>query len=59
MKRVADRKKTIVRIPPILQPIQVQVPLRGIAPEFRDVTIAVRIPPDRTNVQNTVYVTIL
>lgn len=57
MKRVSDREKTIVWIPVILEPIEVEVPLVAIVSGFGNVPVAVRILPDRTNVQDIVSAT--
>jgi len=57
MKRVADSREPVVGIPLILEPVQVQVAPARAAPEFGRVAVAVRVPKDRTNIQNTVYAT--
>ena len=46
MKRVADGSKPVVVVPPVLKPIEVEVPLIGVAPEFGDIAVAVAVLPD-------------
>ncbi|MBI2642408.1 MAG: hypothetical protein HYW97_00995 [Candidatus Wildermuthbacteria bacterium] len=58
MKQIANRGKTVVLVPLVLEPVEVQVPLVAIVPEFGDVPVAVRVLPGRANVQNIVYATI-
>ncbi len=48
MKRFSDTCEPVVRIPVIVEPVQVQVPLAVVVPEIRDVLV-VQVPPDRTN----------
>ncbi len=52
MKQIANRSKAIVLVPLVLEPIEVQVALGAIPVEVRDVPVAVRVLPDRANVQN-------
>ncbi len=52
MKRIANRSKAIVLVPLVLKPTEVQVALGVIPVEVRNVPIAVRVLPDRANVQN-------
>ena len=47
MKRVSDSGETVVLVPPVLEPVEVQVPLGAVPVEVRDVAVAIRIPPDR------------
>ncbi|MEK7565017.1 MAG: hypothetical protein AAB501_02155 [Patescibacteria group bacterium] len=50
-------KEPIVLVPPVVVPVEIQVALTGIAPEFGHVAIAVAVLPDR-NVQNIICATI-
>jgi len=43
MRKVADSEETVVRIPVIIPPIEVQLVLRVILVEVRDVPIAVHL----------------
>ena len=47
IKKVANGGKTPVLAPIVLKPIQVQVPLRRVLIEVRDVPIAEIVLPDR------------
>lgn len=47
MKRLAEGEEPVVRIPVVLEPIEVQVTLAIVAIEIADVTVAVRVLPDR------------
>ena len=47
MRRVSDGEETVVLVPPVLEPVEVEVPLVGVAPEIRDVAVAIQMPPDR------------
>ena len=47
MKRVSDGGEPVDLVPPVLEPVEVQVPLRAIPVEVGDVAVAVRVPPDR------------
>lgn len=55
IKRVSDGEKTIVRIPIVVEPIEVELAVAGVAPEISDVTI-IHVPPDRF-IQNTIHAT--
>lgn len=47
MKRVADGEKTVVLVPVVGDPVQVQIAVAvRVAPEIRDVAIAVRVLPN-------------
>ncbi len=46
MKRFSGTNQTIVRVPVIVEPIEVQVPALTIPIEVRDVAVAVGILPD-------------
>ena len=52
MKLLADGGKPVVRVPPVVEIVQVQVTPAGVAAEVRDVAIAVPVLPHGTNVQN-------
>lgn len=54
MKIVANDSEPPVLIPVVLNPVEVQLTLRIVAVEVRDVAVTVRILPDRTSVQNIV-----
>ena len=47
MKRLAEGQEPIVRIPVVLEPVEVEVPLATVAIEIADVAVAVRVLPDR------------
>jgi len=47
MRPTAERQKTIVRVPVVLEPIEVQVPPLAIPVEIRDVAVAIRVLPDQ------------
>ncbi len=57
-KRIAAGKETIVLVPPIVKPVEVQVALVGIVPKFGNVAVAVAVLPDGI-VQNIIYYTTL
>jgi hypothetical protein len=38
---VAHREETIVLVPPVVEPIEVEVALRPVLPEFRHVAVAI------------------
>ena len=59
IKRIADRGKPIVRVPPVAPPIQIQLALASVAVEIRDVAIAVRVLPHGTNVRKAIRATVL
>ena len=45
MKRVSNCEEPIVVVPPVLEPVEVEVALVGVAPEIRDVPV-VEVLPD-------------
>ena len=45
MKRVSDKRKLIVAIPPVVEPVKVEFAVAGIAPKIDDVTVTVRVEP--------------
>ena len=47
MKRIAETQETIVRVPVILEPVEVQIPLLAVPVEVRDVAVAVPVLPDQ------------
>lgn len=47
MKRVSDSGEAVVLVPPVLEPVEVQVPLGAIPVEVRDIRVAIQMPPDR------------
>lgn len=49
-KPISDGGKTIEAAPPVVNPAQTQVTLRIIPIEVRNVPVAVRVLPTRTNV---------
>lgn len=49
MKRFSDTCEPVVRIPVIVEPVQVQVPLAVVVPEIRNVPVAIPVLPDRTD----------
>lgn len=59
MKIVADSGKAVVRVPPIVEPIEVELAPISAAPQVRHIAVAVRILPDRTNVQDIIRSTAL
>lgn len=56
MKRFAYSKETVVTIPPVIIPVQVEVALRVALVQIRHVAVTITIHPDR-NVQNIIYTT--
>ena len=38
---MAHREETIVLVPPVVEPIEVEVPLRPVLPEFRHIAVAI------------------
>lgn len=46
MKKIADRRETVVLVPVVLDPVQVQVALVVPVVEVRHVPVAVRVLPD-------------
>ncbi len=59
MKRFADNRETTIVIPPVVDPVQVQIALRTVPVEVRAVAVAIRVLPDRTIVRNIAHYTIL
>jgi len=57
MKRVSDSEKATVLVPVVLKPVEVELALAVPLVEIRDVPVAVRVPPLRTNVQNIICAT--
>ena len=57
-KRIANGQEPIVVIPPVVKVVEVEVALAGIAPEFRNIAVAVAVLPDG-NVQSVIYYTTL
>ena len=47
IKRVSRAEKTIVGVPVILEPIEVEVPALAIPVEVRNIVVAIRVLPDR------------
>lgn len=45
MKRVSNGEEPVVVVPPVLEPVEVEVALVGVAPEVRDVPV-IKVPPD-------------
>jgi hypothetical protein len=58
MKRISDSRETAMPTPVILKPIEVQLALGTIPVKVRNVAVAVRVLPHRTNVQSIIYDTI-
>jgi len=48
MKRIARPDETIVAVPVIVEPVEVQVPLILVPVEIRDIAVTVRVLPDYT-----------
>lgn len=46
MKRVSDSDETVVLVPPVLEDVEVQVPLVAVPVEVRDIAVAIQMPPD-------------
>lgn len=42
----ADSEETIVAVPVVVEPVEVQVPLRVVPVEVRDVAVAIGVPPE-------------
>ncbi len=59
MKRVADCSETVVVVPLVAPPIEVQVALFGVPVEVRDVAVVVQVLPHGTNVRNIASATAL
>ena len=57
MKRVSDGREPVDLVPVILVPVHVQVALRTVPVEVRNVAVAVPVLPDGTNVQSIVCAT--
>lgn len=45
MKRVSDEREAVVAIPPIVEPVEVELAVASVAPEIEDVRVAVRVAP--------------
>lgn len=45
-KRVADDEEPVVLVPVVVDPVQVQVALRSVLVEIRDVAVAIQVLPD-------------
>lgn len=52
MKRVSNCEKAIVVVPPVLKPIEVEIPIIRVAPEIRNVPI-VKVLPDLYRIPST------
>ena len=46
-KRVSDGGEPIIVVPLVVEPVQVEVTLVIVLPEFRDVSVAIAVLPDR------------
>jgi len=57
MKRVSDGREPVDLVPVVLDPVQVQVALRAVPVEVRNVAAAEPVMPDGTNVQSIVCAT--
>jgi len=47
IKRFSDSHKAAMAIPPVVEPIQIQLTLAGILVQIRHVAVVIRILPDR------------
>lgn len=47
MKRVSGGEEAIVLVPPVLEDVEVEVPLAVVPVEVSDVAVAKAVPPDR------------
>lgn len=45
MKRVSDERETVEATPPIVEPVEIELPVAGVTPEIEDVRVAVRVAP--------------
>jgi len=61
IKRVAESDETIVLVPIVLKPVEVQVTLAAVPIQVRNVEVTIRVPPDRNtqNITNTTTLRIL
>ena len=59
MKRVSDGRESVYLVPVVLDPVEVQVALRTVPVEVRNVAVAVPVLPDGTSVQNIAHATTL
>lgn len=57
MKQVADGGEPVDLVPVVIDPVQVQVPLRAIPVEVRNVAVAVAVLPHGTNVCHAILAT--
>ena len=57
MKRISDSEETTMLVPVILEPIEIELALAIPLVEIRNVPVAVRVPPPRTNMQNIICTT--
>ncbi len=44
MKQVSDCEEVVVVVPPVLEPVEVEVALVGVTPEVRDVPVVEELP---------------
>ena len=58
MKRFANSREPIAAVPPVVNPVQIQVALRTVPVEVRAAAVAVRGLPDRAIVRNITHNTI-
>ena len=52
MRIPANNKETIVIIPLVLEPIQVQIPLVSVVPEIWDIPLTIPVLPNRVEGNN-------
>ena len=52
IKRFSDAGKNIVAIPPIIEIVEVELPLAGIAVEHKHIAVAIRVLPDHYCAKN-------
>ncbi|TSC94174.1 MAG: hypothetical protein CEN87_627 [Parcubacteria group bacterium Licking1014_1] len=57
IKRIADGEEAVVRVPPVLKIVDVQVALAGITPEFGHITIAGNRVDPHGNMQSIICAT--
>lgn len=57
IKRISDGREPADLVPVVLDPVEVQVPLRTVPVEVRNVAVAVPVLPDGTSVQNIAHTT--
>ena len=58
IKRISDGREPVYLVPVVLGPVQVQVALRTVPVEARNVAVAIPVLPDGTNVQSVAHTTI-